>query len=178
MASKNWKGIAELIGIAAIVASLLFVGLQLQQDQQIAVVDTHGSLSEEKIELAVLVSQNMEIWKKGLQGEDLSDTERGRFSGLLAAVEMHHQRSFIRWRGIGPGDPDVIARRFAFALYIFPGMRAAYEADMQFIYSMDEATGGNMTIRPWKGTVLRSLEELDDANPPIPQEKSYIFWIM
>jgi len=32
----NWKDIAELIGITAIVASLIFVGLQLKQSQEIA----------------------------------------------------------------------------------------------------------------------------------------------
>ena len=37
MPSRNWRDIAELIGIGAIVASLIFVGLQLQQSQEIAV---------------------------------------------------------------------------------------------------------------------------------------------
>ena len=37
MKKTDWKDIAELIGIAAIVASLIFVGLQMKQDQQIAV---------------------------------------------------------------------------------------------------------------------------------------------
>jgi len=37
MPSTNWKDIAELIGIGAIVASLIFVGLQMQQSQEIAI---------------------------------------------------------------------------------------------------------------------------------------------
>ena len=36
MKTSNWKDTLELIGIAAIVASLMFVGLQLRQDQRIA----------------------------------------------------------------------------------------------------------------------------------------------
>ena len=36
MAQKNWRDIAEIIGVAAIVASLIFVGLQLKQSQEIA----------------------------------------------------------------------------------------------------------------------------------------------
>jgi len=36
MAQKSWRDIGELIGIAAIVASLVFVGLQLKQSQEIA----------------------------------------------------------------------------------------------------------------------------------------------
>jgi hypothetical protein len=33
----NWKNIAELVGITAIVSSLIFVGLQLKQTQEIAI---------------------------------------------------------------------------------------------------------------------------------------------
>lgn len=37
MKQSNWKDIAELVGIAAIVASLVFVGLQMRQSQEIAI---------------------------------------------------------------------------------------------------------------------------------------------
>ncbi len=36
MKNTNWKDIAELVGIAAIVASLVFVGLQMRQDHVFA----------------------------------------------------------------------------------------------------------------------------------------------
>lgn len=39
MKTTSWKDIAELIGIAAIVASLIFVGLELQQNREIAIAD-------------------------------------------------------------------------------------------------------------------------------------------
>ena len=37
MNTTNWKDIAELVGIVAIVASLVFVGLELRQSHQIAI---------------------------------------------------------------------------------------------------------------------------------------------
>jgi hypothetical protein len=37
MKSTNWKDIVEVVGIAAIVASLVFVGLELRQSDQIAI---------------------------------------------------------------------------------------------------------------------------------------------
>jgi hypothetical protein len=46
MKSSNWKDIAELIGIAAIVASLVFVGLQLQQSHAIALATQYQARSE------------------------------------------------------------------------------------------------------------------------------------
>ncbi len=36
MNSTEWKGVAELVGIAAIVASLIFVGLQMRQEHTFA----------------------------------------------------------------------------------------------------------------------------------------------
>lgn len=41
MAQKNWRDIAELVGIGAIVASLIFVGLQLKQSQDIALAASY-----------------------------------------------------------------------------------------------------------------------------------------
>ena len=45
MRKADWKSIAELIGIAAIVASLLFVGLQMRQSQEIAIAEDCGLLA-------------------------------------------------------------------------------------------------------------------------------------
>lgn len=36
MRKTDWKDIAELVGIVAIVASLVFVGIQLRQDRTLA----------------------------------------------------------------------------------------------------------------------------------------------
>ena len=41
MKSTNWKDIAELFGIAAIVASLIFVGLQMKQSHEIALAEIY-----------------------------------------------------------------------------------------------------------------------------------------
>ena len=43
MDSANWEGIAALIGIAAIFALLIFVGMQLKQTQEIAVSAAYQS---------------------------------------------------------------------------------------------------------------------------------------
>lgn len=41
MKSVNWKDIAEFIGISAIVASLVFVGLELRQTREIAISEAY-----------------------------------------------------------------------------------------------------------------------------------------
>ena len=50
MSGTNWKDTAELIGIAAIVASLIFVGLQMKQSQDIAIAAQYQSRADTAVE--------------------------------------------------------------------------------------------------------------------------------
>ena len=75
----DWKSIAELIGISAIVVSLIFVGVQLQQDRDLAQVSSYGSVAESTNGLSELVQSNSEVWVRGLSGEELDDAESAVF---------------------------------------------------------------------------------------------------
>jgi len=44
--TTSWKDLAELVGIAAIVASLIFVGLELQQSRAVALAEVHQSRAQ------------------------------------------------------------------------------------------------------------------------------------
>ncbi len=46
MQNTHWKDVAELVGISAIVASLVFVGLQMKQAQGIALAEQYQSRAE------------------------------------------------------------------------------------------------------------------------------------
>ena len=49
MKNTSWKDIAELIGIAAIVASLVFIGLQMKQSQDIALSAAYQARADTSI---------------------------------------------------------------------------------------------------------------------------------
>ena len=51
MQFSKWKDIAELVGIVAIIASLLFVGLQLKQSHEIALATQYQSRAEATMNL-------------------------------------------------------------------------------------------------------------------------------
>ena len=112
MNHTNWKDIAELLGIGAIVASLIFVGLQIQQDQEIAIAATYGTLAESTANIADLIDRNAEVWQRGLDDEELSSSDRIKFLALAKAVQMHLSNIHIRWGWIGPVLPDVAASKF------------------------------------------------------------------
>ena len=57
----NWKDTAELIGIVAIVASLVFVGLQMKQSQEIAIATQYQERTAITIETMSVRSQMPDI---------------------------------------------------------------------------------------------------------------------
>jgi hypothetical protein len=76
MQRANWKDVAELVGIAAIVASLIFVGLQMKQSQEIAVAAQY----HERAALAAEMFSNI------MESGDLFFW--GRSSGLPATSDQ------------------------------------------------------------------------------------------
>ncbi len=88
----NWDaviGISEVIGVIAIIASLVYVGTQIRQNNLIAratIIHDTGAVS---MRIAELVAQDAElaaIYQKGTHGESLTGTDLVRF---LALVDMY-----------------------------------------------------------------------------------------
>jgi hypothetical protein len=177
MDSSKLNDWMQVIGIFAVVVSLIFVGLQMRQEQEIAIVDTYGSVAEAQMDLSVLVGENMTVWKKGLEDKELTEDERGIFEGLGAAVWSHYQRYFIRWTRLGPGDPDEVASEMAYALYVFPGLRRLFESNELFSNARDVARGSGKELAPWTSSVHYHLSKYDEEMAPIPDTKAYIFWV-
>jgi hypothetical protein len=176
MRNFSLKETVELVGIAAIVASLVFVGLQIRQEKEVAIVDTYGEMSQSNIDLTFKIGEQMEIWKKGLDGGELTEEELGVFSVQAASIGEYFQRMFIRWSRLGPVNPSVAASSYAFALYVFPGLRQEYELMARYESSKDSARGFEKNLSPFESAVGGYLEKFDRENPPIPTKKNYVFW--
>ena len=125
MKKTDWKSTAELIGIAAIVASLIFVGYQLRQELAIARSDVWSERNLIRAELASLVTEDSEVWVKGLQGADLTDAEKARFSAISHLLFYKQSTHFLqRDTGISPGTPEGLAMQLVDMLESYPGLKA------------------------------------------------------
>ena len=74
----SWKEIAEFIGIAAIVASLLFVGLQLKQSQDIAISAQYQARLDTTISIRGNIIQSdglVDALRKEARGEILDEVD-------------------------------------------------------------------------------------------------------
>ena len=79
MKTSNWKDIAELFGVASIVASLIFVGLQLKQSQKIAIADVYQQQAALLIEVQISAytsEQRLEAIVKRDSGKPLTEADK------------------------------------------------------------------------------------------------------
>ena len=81
MKQTDWKGIAEIAGMAAIIASLVFVGFQLRLEQRTALATLGQSEITTRAELNISVSEHAEIFDKANRGEPRR-TEANRYPML------------------------------------------------------------------------------------------------
>ncbi len=176
MKTRDWKDGAELIGIAAIVASLIFVGMQLRQDQNIAITETRSAITESSGTIATLIQADRETWKRGLDGEELSAGDQIAFLAMTRAVENHFFNLHIRYRRFGNRDPVSTERRYAFALYMHPGLRQAYFQNIEFRKAVAAAFGQSWGSGIFHDSIQSKLRELDQNSPVVPPEIGYVFW--
>ena len=174
MASRNWKDTAELIGIAAIVVSLIFVGFQLRLDRDVSVVEARAGLTDRVINLTELINSNEDVWKRGLDNEDLTPGEEIEFLGLYDAVRSHIFTQWVRWSRIGPIDPNFAPQSLAYALYSHPGLRRVELSKQAFRRIRDSAYDRTAPINTFDGQVMDYLEELDRTRPE--PTRQYLFW--
>lgn len=177
MNSTNWKDIAELIGIAAIVASLVFVGLQMQQQQEIAITETRSSVTQSIGNLATVIEAAPDIWRKGLDGDDLNQDESVVFHAMVEAAESHVFNMFLRFSRLGINDPEIHAQNYAYALYVYPGLKDSFIKEDEYVVKrrnafQDAFDPGNR----FRALVLEYLATLESEKPVKPINRRYVFW--
>ena len=111
----NWKDVAELIGIAAIVASLVFVGMQMRQDRVHARAelgaDSFANLAVLSLELTS--AEFATIFAKALEHPDqLTTAEQLQVNGYLDAYKHLVVRDcYLMERGVFT-ECEIIVREY------------------------------------------------------------------
>ena len=166
----------QVVGIFALVASLVFVGLQMKQEQEIAIADTYASPTESAGTLADLIGQYPNAWTGGLDGDELSPEDNLRFQAMVKAVETHFFNMSVRFARLGIDDPEMIAQSYAYAVYSHPGLKELYETSGIYEQSKDAALDSESSKSPFRARVDTNLSKLDQTAPPLPEPKQYVFW--
>lgn len=104
MKSRDWKDVAEIVGIGAIVASLVFVGLQMRQSHEIALVTLYQMRADAAREVMAISLENEDIVRAyermDTDGGELTYAEVYALESVMAVLLNHFENShFLYQRG-------------------------------------------------------------------------------
>jgi len=128
MKSANWKEVAELVGTAAIVATLVFVGFQMRQAQAIAQGEMNAAVLANAIAGSNAIIANADIWVRGNVGEKLTPVEEAIFVHLVTNINDRAYYGVQHQRLLGIATADVDIADYAGFLYENPGARRVWRA--------------------------------------------------
>ena len=141
---KKFNEIAELVGMAAIVLSLLFVGLQLKQSQQLAVEENVNFSNERQNAIRSLIVENAEVWHKACIGEPLDPAARIIAAKIYGAWLDHAGAEyFLRSSGIRQSEESQqrVIEELAAQFVIYPGLRELGKSKDDYGRSVDASSG-------------------------------------
>jgi len=169
----DWKGTAELVGLGAIVASLIFVGLQMKQDQEIAEAQAYVDASAVLTDLNQFIENSKEVWIKGLDGAELSLADNLTFHTLCRTIYLRKIAQWERAKRLDAGNPDFFAQSYAYDIHVYPGLRRFFDEMIERFEENRNAFGRTRSDDTFTSAVEAFLAELDRNPPPPPRKKSY-----
>lgn len=159
MKKTDWKEFAELIGFAAIVASLIFVGIELRQSRAIAIGEGNLANAELHIESNNAINEHSAIWVRGNSGEVLDERDTVIFHNLVRNKSIH---AFMEYARLGQLEFDAAADEInaLFSAFLFenPGARQSWVRNETFL---DEHFGVSIPHQTWREEINANLTRLD-----------------
>jgi hypothetical protein len=125
----DWKSHAELIGILALVVSLVFVGLELRQARSIAHAEMNAGTLANRIEESSLIIGNVDVWIRGNANEQLTLREEAIYTELVKNINDRFWFNIEQQKRLGTyGGGDLDVAEFAGFLYENPGALRVWRA--------------------------------------------------
>jgi hypothetical protein len=152
---KKFNEVAELVGVVAIVASLIFVGLEMRQSQNIALAEIEASFVSASVEIESLISDNSEVWARGIADEELDDSDAAIFESILVALSNRNWSMQYQMRLLDRHEnADANVHEFAAYLHRRPGLRRAW-AEREANLKADREL-----LTPWSDSLTSSYVEM------------------
>ena len=166
MRAESWKHIAEAIGVAAIVASLVFVGLQLRQEDDVARLELIDRSTDQQRELQKWITENADLWIRGCAGSELSEAEYAVFQSI---VRTYISQAYNRWvaryaiNDQTGASGQYLIDAIAANLHRYPGFGAAYGAMRS--WSAEDRRFEDDYLAVYRRALETRLAELAEIDP-------------
>ena len=174
MNKLDWKSVGEFVGVTAIVGSLIFVGMQLVVDQDIAESQAYiesAQLTNDQVEL---LTAYRDVWIAGLDGDDLEQRDEFVFQALVWAAFQRKVAVWHRRIRLDAGDPQNWINSFALEIFQYSGLRRAWNEQQQRRSAHENVLGFTGSGGGFSAGVQKALEALDREPPTLPEARNYI----
>ena len=129
MNKTAWKNAIEAIGVLSIVASLIFVGLEVQQSTRAAIDASLSSDTSIIIDTESLVLSHPDVWRRGCLAELSDPTEQLIYSRIHHAYVFNY---YLRWlrstMGMESSSEQLAVDNVAMNIYRYTGFQAEWDA--------------------------------------------------
>ena len=121
MRSPDWKETAELIGLFAILASLIFVVLELQQQEKLLDLEMRYSMISATVAVNEQIIDHADIWVRGNVGEELDATESEIYQRMFISFNDNFFQTYFVFQELYPEQKQQISSQYAGFLARNPG---------------------------------------------------------
>jgi len=178
MIPKELNDWLQVTGLFGVLGGLIFVGVQLRLDRQVAEVEQLSARQMIELEFVRFAQERPGVWRKGLAGEPLSEDEQVTFDLIAYALfRMHANQSrtdrVFQGQTVGLRDNNSPAQTLAFFVYENPGLREWFNRLVEGRGYRDRAYGLSGEVRFFPADVIPWLQVLDDAKPELPEPSYY-----
>lgn len=165
MSRLNRREILEGIGVFSIVASLVFVGLQVNQSQRAGQGQELVSYLELAGNMRSVLIDNAEVWQKACAGESLNAADRTRAAQLFKTyIEFSYLASITSRVGIMQGSDEFLANRVAANLHRYPGFAKLAAEQTQWTAEGERAVD-DPNVRKFHDAIVARIEVLRKIEP-------------
>jgi len=158
----NW---VQGIGLLGVIGSLVFVGMQLKQSDDLAQVGLGESSITWGIELSALISDNADVWHRACMGEELSPPERVIAGNIYWRYAQGNLNTWVglETTSVGQHDSSFLTNAFAANIHRYPGFREMAESWLDWAtlgLSVDSPLGTEFTEE-----IFARVSELQKLEP-------------
>jgi hypothetical protein len=171
MKFQNVKETAELVGVGAIVASLIFVGLQMRQTAAIARGQMYSNQLANALASYSAISDHPDIWVRGKRGDELDPADAEVFYQQVLGVADQAYYEVKEGDLLGFGTPERVLdiADFAGFLYENPGARRVWKDEEQRLRKVRRLVMPGEQRSTWADQVnemLLKIEKSDSSTRP------------
>jgi hypothetical protein len=161
--NPDWRKMAELVGVLALVVSLIFVGLQMRQTNDVAFMELDVAMMGMAVDTAELIAENSDVWVRGNAGEELSASENAVYSETLFSINTRMVVMESHASQLGRDDTAYLIRRdWAAFLHQNPGARRAWLAREDNLIKYRRMLAPDAPdFSTWREAILSELAILD-----------------